>query len=89
MLTQISCLSPIALVLVLTGPFGSKFIDATEEPRGTNNNNSSHNNNNKEAPEMPEKFGVQHPLFSNGVCQWPGCEGHFNDLVSLVMFFSD
>jgi hypothetical protein len=26
----------------------------------------------------------QHPLFQHGVCQWPGCDSNFNDLVSFL-----
>ena len=26
----------------------------------------------------------QHPLFQHGVCQWPGCDANFTDLVSFL-----
>ena len=26
----------------------------------------------------------QHPLFQHGVCQWPGCDSNFSDLVSFL-----
>ena len=26
----------------------------------------------------------QHPLFQNGVCQWPGCDANFSDLVLFL-----
>ncbi len=25
-----------------------------------------------------------HPLFQNGVCQWPGCDSHFTDIVAFI-----
>ena len=26
----------------------------------------------------------QHPLFQHGVCQWPGCDSNFTELVSFL-----
>jgi hypothetical protein len=71
------------------GPFGSKFNEEKEDLRNnqsSNNNNNNSSNNNNNPIEAHEKFGMQHPLFTNGVCQWPGCEGHFNDLVSFCYY---
>ena len=77
------------------GPFGStKFNEEKEDIRGNNNNsnpniniNNNNTNNNNNNNLIEEKNGMQHPLFSNGVCQWPGCESHFNDLVRLHISF--
>ena len=32
----------------------------------------------------PASPNHQHPLFQHGVCQWPGCDSNFTDLVSFL-----
>ena len=41
---------------------------------------------NKDVPEgeNPGSPHHQHPLFQHGVCQWPGCDSNFTDLVSFL-----
>ena len=41
-------------------------------------------NDNQDAPPTTTSPIHQHPLFQNGVCQWPGCDSNFNDLVAFL-----
>ena len=54
-----------------TGKFGDK-----EEVRFLGNDN-------QDAPATTSPVH-QHPLFQHGVCQWPGCDSNFTDLVAFL-----